>query len=39
VSVEPPPILGSWRRLYWAVVLYLAAIIALFTVFTRAYNR
>jgi hypothetical protein len=36
---EPPPILGSWRRLYVAVLLYLCAAIALFTLFTKAYNR
>jgi hypothetical protein len=36
---EPPPILGTWRRLYTAVALYLAALIALFYLFTRAFNR
>jgi hypothetical protein len=34
---EPPPFLGSWKRVYAAVLLYLAALIALFTIFTRAY--
>lgn len=36
---EPPPILGTWRRLYCAVLLYLAALIALLHWFTRSFNR
>jgi hypothetical protein len=32
---EPPPILGTWRRLYTAVLVYLAVLIVLFYVFTR----
>jgi hypothetical protein len=36
---EPPPFLGSWRNVYVAIVLYLAALIALFTLFTRSFNR
>ncbi|HYO81009.1 MAG TPA: hypothetical protein VES20_06390 [Bryobacteraceae bacterium] len=36
---EPPPILGSWKRLYSAIGLYLIALIALFIWFTRAWNR
>jgi hypothetical protein len=36
---EPPPVFGTWRRLYAAVVLYLAAVIAIFTLFTRVFNR
>ncbi len=36
---EPPPFLGSWRNVYAAVALYLAALIALFTLFTRSFNR
>lgn len=36
---EPPPILGSWRRLYAAIVIYLAVLISLFYWFTRAFNR
>jgi hypothetical protein len=35
---EPPPILGTWRRLYTAVLVYLAVLIVLFYVFTRAFN-
>lgn len=36
---EPPPILGTWRRLYTAVLLYLATLIALFYLFTRTFQR
>ena len=35
---EPPPILGSWRRLYTAVLIYLAALILLFYWFTRVFS-
>ena len=34
---EPPPFLGAWRRVYIAVICYLAAIIALFYWFSRAF--
>lgn len=35
---EPaPPILGSWRNLYTAVLLALAAEVVLFYLFTRAF--
>lgn len=36
---EPPPFLGSWARVYAAVVVYLVCLVALFWVFTRSYNR
>jgi hypothetical protein len=36
---EPPPVFGSWRRLYVSILFYLAALIALFDVFTRSWNR
>jgi len=36
---EPPPVLGTWKRLYTAVALYLAVVIVLFSLFTRAFNR
>ena len=36
---EPPPILGTWRRIYIAVLLWLALMIVLFWLFTRAFNR
>ncbi len=29
----------NFRRLYWLVGLYVAAVIALFTWFTRSFNR
>jgi hypothetical protein len=35
---DPPPILGSWRKLYTAVLVYLALIIASFYAFTRAFS-
>ena len=35
---EPQPILGSWRRLYAAVLLNLAVLVALFYLFTRAFS-
>ncbi len=35
---EPPPVLGSWPRIYRTVVIYLALLIALFTVFTLAFR-
>jgi hypothetical protein len=39
VNEEPPPILGSWPRLYVAVVIYLVLVIAGFTLFTKVFNR
>ena len=35
---EPPPFLGTWGRVYTAVLIYLAAIIAGFYVFTRHFS-
>jgi hypothetical protein len=34
---EPPPILGSWRRIYWFVLCYLALLILAFYFFSRAF--
>ena len=34
---EPPPFLGSWRRVYVAIALYLAALITAFFVFSRVF--
>jgi hypothetical protein len=39
VPDEPPPFLGTWPRVYAAVLVYLVAIIIVFYLFTRAYNR
>jgi hypothetical protein len=39
VKEEPPPIFGSWPRLYVAVVVYLVLVIAGFTLFTKVFNR
>lgn len=36
---ERPPFLGTWRRVYSAVGLYLAALIALFSWFTWSWNQ
>jgi hypothetical protein len=38
MSDERPP-LGSWRRMYGAVILYLVLLIALFTAFTSRWNQ
>jgi hypothetical protein len=35
---EPPPFLGTWANVYRFVILYLAAIITLFSIFTAAYR-
>jgi len=35
---EPPPFLGTWRRVYAAVLIYLACLIAVFDVFTRMFS-
>jgi hypothetical protein len=35
---EPPPFLGTWRRVYTAILVYLAVLIAGFYLFTRAYR-
>jgi len=36
---EPPPFLGSWRRVYWAVALWLCFVIAALAAFTKAFNQ
>jgi hypothetical protein len=36
---EPPPFLGTWRRVYIAILIYTVVIIALCYAFTRAFNR
>ncbi len=38
VPDDPPPFLGTWRRVYLAIVLYLVGLISLFYLFTRAYR-
>jgi len=35
---EPPPFLGTWRRVYIVVLFYLASLITLFYLFTRAFS-
>jgi hypothetical protein len=34
---EPPPFLGTWRRVYTLVLLFLACLIVAFYGFTRAF--
>ncbi len=36
---EPPPFLGTWKRVYAAVLLYLVCVIAALAAFTQAYRR
>jgi len=38
VADDPPPFLGTWRRVYVAVLIYLALIITAAYLFTRAYR-
>lgn len=35
---EPPPFLGTWPRLYVAVLIYLVVLISAFYAFTRAWR-
>ena len=35
---EAPPFLGTWRRVYTGVLIYLVAVIVVFYLFTRAYR-
>lgn len=35
---EPPPFLGSWRRIYTIVIVYLIALITLFWLFGKAWS-
>jgi hypothetical protein len=35
---DPPPFLGTWKRVYAAVLIYLCAVVFLFYLFTRAYR-
>jgi hypothetical protein len=35
---EPPPFLGTWRRVYTAVLTYLAVLILLSYAFTRYFS-
>ena len=39
VPEEPPPFLGTWPRVYAAVLAYLFILILLFYLFARAFNR
>jgi len=35
---EPPPILGTWRRLYTAIVFYLVVLITLLYLLSRYFS-
>jgi len=35
---EPPPFLGTWPRIYAAVLIYLVVLIGAFYAFTRAWR-
>ena len=37
VRDEPPPFLGSWRRVYVVVLAYLAVLIVAFYLFEKAF--
>ena len=38
VPDEPPPFLGSWRRVYTAILIYFVAVIFACYLFTLAYR-
>jgi hypothetical protein len=38
VVEEPPPFLGTWARVYAAILCYLALLIFLFYLFSRAFT-
>jgi hypothetical protein len=38
VPDENPPFLGTWRRVYAAILLYLVVIVGAAWLFTRAYR-
>ena len=35
---DPPPFLGTWRRVYLAVLMYLASLVVTFWVFTKVFS-
>ena len=35
---EAPPIFKTWKRFYWAVLINLVVLIALFFLFTKAFE-
>jgi len=37
-DIEKPPIFKSWKMWYISLLIYLAALIALFTLFTKAFE-
>lgn len=35
---DPPPVLGTWTRVYVFVLIYVAVVISLFAAFSRAFQ-
>lgn len=35
---EPPPVFGSWRRVYWFVAVFFFVEVIAFYIFTRIYS-
>jgi hypothetical protein len=38
IEDPPPPLLGTWRRIYILVLVYLALLIFAFYIFTRVFD-
>jgi len=38
VPDEPPPFLGTWKRVYISILVYLVVVIVAFYLFTLAYR-
>ena len=38
VPDEPPPFLGTWKRVYQVIVIYLVTVIVLFWWFKRSFT-
>lgn len=36
---EPPPFGRTWKRIYFAILIYLCGLIAVFWWFTESWNR
>ncbi|MFN7920630.1 MAG: hypothetical protein U0Q16_11070 [Bryobacteraceae bacterium] len=39
VHDDPPPFLGTWKRVYVAVAVYLVVLISAFAIFSRTFSR
>jgi len=38
VDPERPPLLGTWGRVYWAIIVYLIVTIVALAAFARAFH-